>query len=54
VEARSRAIKTLDYAMSGPSGSPSCTVFVENTGLKPLFQQLMGTVSAFLDDISGC
>ncbi|KAF7966183.1 hypothetical protein HWV62_39738 [Athelia sp. TMB] len=42
LQARSRAIKTLDYAMSGAAGSASCEAFVEALGLKTLFSALMG------------
>lgn len=41
-ECKSRAIKTLDYAMSGPDGGPVCTAFVEALGLKTLFSAFMG------------
>lgn len=40
--ARSRAIKALDYAMSGPSGSTACETFVDALGLKSLFTTFMG------------
>ncbi|KAF9652244.1 DUF1716-domain-containing protein [Thelephora ganbajun] len=43
--ARSRAIKTLDYAMSGPSGSTACETFVDALGLKSLFTTFMGKAS---------
>jgi beta-catenin-like protein 1 len=43
--ARSRAIKALDYAMSGPSGSTACETFVDALGLKSLFSTFMGKVS---------
>ena len=43
--ARSRAIKALDYAMSGPSGSTACETFVDALGLKSLFTTFMGRVS---------
>ncbi|KIY74135.1 DUF1716-domain-containing protein [Cylindrobasidium torrendii FP15055 ss-10] len=39
---RSRAIKTLDYALSGPTGAPACQTFIEALGLKTLFSVLMG------------
>ncbi|KAJ6539393.1 Catenin-beta-like protein [Mycena capillaripes] len=42
LQARSRAIKTLDYAMSGTSGTASCEAFVEALGLKTLFSAFMG------------
>ncbi|KZP33005.1 DUF1716-domain-containing protein [Athelia psychrophila] len=45
LQARSRAIKTLDYALSGAAGSASCEAFVEALGLKTLFSALMGKVS---------
>ncbi|KAK0546355.1 hypothetical protein OC861_003892 [Tilletia horrida] len=40
--ARLRAIKTLDFALSGPAGSKCCEAFVEALGLKPLFSAFMG------------
>jgi beta-catenin-like protein 1 len=43
-ECKSRAIKALDYAMSGPDGGPVCTAFVEALGLKMLFSAFMGKV----------
>jgi len=43
--ARSRAIKALDYAMSGPSGSTACETFVDALGLKSLFTTFMGKPS---------
>ncbi|KAJ7180140.1 Catenin-beta-like protein [Mycena crocata] len=45
LQSRSRAIKTLDYAMSGTSGTASCEAFVEALGLKTLFSALMGKTS---------
>jgi len=45
LQSRSRSIKTLDYAMSGTTGSASCDAFVEALGLKTLFSALMGKVS---------
>ncbi|KAJ6485071.1 Catenin-beta-like protein [Mycena vitilis] len=45
LQARSRAIKTLDYAMSGSSGTASCEAFVEALGLKTLFSAFMGKAS---------
>jgi beta-catenin-like protein 1 len=36
------AIKTLDYAMSGPGGGAVCEGFIEALGLKTLFAALMG------------
>ena len=43
--ARSRAIKALDHAMSGPSGSTACEIFVDALGLKSLFTTFMGKAS---------
>jgi len=45
LRARSRAIKTLDYAMSGSSGTAACEAFVEALGLKTLFSAFMGKTS---------
>lgn len=45
LQAKSRAIKTLDYAMSGPGGVTICEAFVEAQGLKTLFTEFMGKVS---------
>ncbi|KAJ7781192.1 Catenin-beta-like protein [Mycena metata] len=45
LQARSRAVKTLDYAMSGVSGTASCEAFVEALGLKTLFSAFMGKTS---------
>ncbi|OSD04244.1 DUF1716-domain-containing protein [Trametes coccinea BRFM310] len=42
MQARSRAIKVLDYAMSGPAGTAACETFVEALGLKTLFSSFMG------------
>ncbi|KAI0677614.1 Catenin-beta-like protein [Trametes maxima] len=42
MQARSRAIKALDYAMSGPAGTAACETFVEALGLKTLFSSFMG------------
>ncbi|KAF8138718.1 Catenin-beta-like protein [Boletus edulis] len=42
LQSRSRSIKTLDYAMSGPAGAELCSNFVEALGLKTLFSALMG------------
>ncbi|KAF8528671.1 DUF1716-domain-containing protein [Gautieria morchelliformis] len=39
---RSRAIKVLDHALSGPTGTPVCEMFVEALGLKTLFSSFMG------------
>ncbi|KAI0089316.1 DUF1716-domain-containing protein [Irpex rosettiformis] len=44
-QSRSRAIKVLDYAMSGPAGTPCCETFVEALGLKSLFSTFMGKAS---------
>ncbi|KAF8655282.1 hypothetical protein AX16_003181 [Volvariella volvacea WC 439] len=45
LQSSSRAIKTLDYAMSGASGYGICNVFIEALGLKTLFAAFMGRVS---------
>ncbi|KAI9508932.1 DUF1716-domain-containing protein [Russula earlei] len=42
MQARSRAIKALDHAMSGLAGAEACKIFVEASGLKYLFNTLMG------------
>ncbi|KAJ3484557.1 hypothetical protein NLI96_g5564 [Meripilus lineatus] len=42
MQSRSRSIKTLDYAMSGPAGTAACETFVEALGLKSLFSTFMG------------
>ncbi|KAF7775959.1 hypothetical protein Agabi119p4_4352 [Agaricus bisporus var. burnettii] len=42
MQSRSRSIKTLDYAMSGPHGFAVCMSFIEAMGLKTLFSALMG------------
>ncbi|XP_006460303.1 hypothetical protein AGABI2DRAFT_220238 [Agaricus bisporus var. bisporus H97] len=42
MQSRSRSIKTLDYAMSGPHGFAVCMSFIEALGLKTLFSALMG------------
>lgn len=42
MQARSRAIKVLDYAMSGAAGTAACETFVEALGLKTLFASFMG------------
>jgi hypothetical protein len=44
MQSRSRAIKTLDYAMSGIAGEATCEAFVEALGLKTLFPAFMGKV----------
>ncbi|KAF8505761.1 DUF1716-domain-containing protein [Russula emetica] len=38
----SRAVKTLDHAMSSHAGTKACNVFVEASGLKYLFNAFMG------------
>lgn len=45
LQSRSRSIKTLDYAMSGPAGSASCEAFIDALGLKTLFAAFMGKVN---------
>ncbi|KIK68105.1 hypothetical protein GYMLUDRAFT_154602, partial [Collybiopsis luxurians FD-317 M1] len=45
LQARSKAIKTLDYAMSGPAGTASCQAFIDALGLKTLFSTFMGKTS---------
>ena len=47
MQARSRAIKVLDYAMSGPAGTAACETFVDALGLKTLFSSFMGKVPEF-------
>lgn len=42
LQSKSRAIKTLDYAMSGAAGTVICANFVEVFGLKTLFAAFMG------------
>ncbi|KAM5540507.1 hypothetical protein V8D89_005965 [Ganoderma adspersum] len=42
MQARSRAIKVLDYATSGPKGTAACETFVDALGLKTLFSSFMG------------
>ncbi|TFY68686.1 hypothetical protein EVJ58_g846 [Rhodofomes roseus] len=42
MQAKSRSIKVLDYAMSGSAGTATCEVFVEALGLKTLFSAFMG------------
>lgn len=42
---KSRAIKVLDYALSGPPGAANCAIFVEAMGLKTLFAAFMGKSS---------
>jgi beta-catenin-like protein 1 len=46
LQSKSRAIKTLDYAMSGTAGTDMCANFVEVLGLKTLFAAFMGKVDA--------
>ncbi|KAE9410576.1 DUF1716-domain-containing protein [Gymnopus androsaceus JB14] len=41
-QSRSKSIKTLDYAMSGPAGTASCQAFIDALGLKTLFSAFMG------------
>ncbi|KAI6164904.1 hypothetical protein EDD17DRAFT_1775247 [Pisolithus thermaeus] len=45
LRSKSRSIKVLDYAMSGPAGSEVCSTFVEVLGLKTLFSAFMGKAS---------
>ncbi|KIK30812.1 hypothetical protein PISMIDRAFT_87023 [Pisolithus microcarpus 441] len=45
LQSKSRSIKVLDYAMSGPTGSEVCSTFVEVLGLKTLFSAFMGKAS---------
>ncbi|KAG7449155.1 DUF1716-domain-containing protein [Guyanagaster necrorhizus] len=45
LQSRSRSIKTLDYAMSGPSGVALCEAFIEALGLKSLFSVFMGNMN---------
>lgn len=45
MQARSRAIKVLDYATSGPKGTAACETFVDALGLKTLFSSFMGKVN---------
>ncbi|KAG6866475.1 hypothetical protein C0991_003993 [Blastosporella zonata] len=42
LQAKSRSIKVLDYAMSGVAGSALCEAFIEASGLKTLFPAFMG------------
>ncbi|KAJ4481594.1 Catenin-beta-like protein [Lentinula edodes] len=42
MECRSKSIKTLDYAMSGPAGTLNCQAFIDALGLKTLFSAFMG------------
>ncbi|KAG6828403.1 hypothetical protein H0H92_008145 [Tricholoma furcatifolium] len=42
LQAKSRSIKVLDYAMSGVAGSAICEAFIEAYGLKVLFAAFMG------------
>ncbi|KDR83699.1 hypothetical protein GALMADRAFT_56115 [Galerina marginata CBS 339.88] len=45
MQARSRSMKVLDYAMSGPTGPDVCESFVNSLGLKTLFTAFMGNTS---------
>ncbi|PSR77278.1 hypothetical protein PHLCEN_2v7971 [Hermanssonia centrifuga] len=45
MQSRSRSIKVLDHAMSGPAGTACCETFVEALGLKNLFSTFMGKAS---------
>ncbi|KAG2013629.1 hypothetical protein CC2G_010514 [Coprinopsis cinerea AmutBmut pab1-1] len=45
LQSRSRAIKALDHAMSGPRGVHVCNAFVDALGLKTLFAAFMGKAS---------
>lgn len=49
MQSKSRAIKALDYAMSGTTSSGVCESFVEALGLKVLFAALMGKVCIVVD-----
>jgi len=49
MQSKSRAIKALDYAMSGTTSSGMCESFVEALGLKVLFAALMGKVCIVVD-----
>ncbi|KAF8621646.1 hypothetical protein AX15_007664 [Amanita polypyramis BW_CC] len=42
LQSRSRAIKTLDYSMSGAASTVVCEAFIEALGLKTLFSAFMG------------
>lgn len=42
--ARSRSLKVLDHALSGPEGSDNCERFVEALGLKSLFTTFVSAV----------
>ncbi|KAF8640111.1 hypothetical protein AX17_001347 [Amanita inopinata Kibby_2008] len=42
LQCKSRASKTLDYAMSGTASSAVCEAFIEASGLKTLFSVFMG------------
>ncbi|KAH9045421.1 DUF1716-domain-containing protein [Lactarius pseudohatsudake] len=42
MQARARAVKALDHAMSGHAGAEACMVFIEASGLKYLFNAFMG------------
>lgn len=45
MQARSRTIKTLDYALSGRTGADACETFVAASGLKHLSSALLGKVA---------
>ncbi|TRM67789.1 Catenin-beta-like protein [Schizophyllum amplum] len=44
-QSRTLAIKTLDFALSGPAGAPACVALIEDGGLKGLFAAFMGKVA---------
>jgi len=46
-KSKSRCIRLLDYAMTGPDGAPVCEAFVEALGLKTIFMAFMGKVRVF-------
>ncbi|ESK96043.1 duf1716 domain protein [Moniliophthora roreri MCA 2997] len=52
LQSRSRAIKTLDYAMSGTAGTETCEAFIEALGLKTLFSVFMGKAAKKKSSIS--
>ena len=45
--ARTRAIKVLDHALSGDSGTEACERFIDVLGLKSLFSAFMNKVSSW-------
>ncbi|KAG5634475.1 hypothetical protein H0H81_001811 [Sphagnurus paluster] len=45
LQAKSRSIKVLDYAMSGVTGFAVCESFIEALGLKTLFSAFMGKIN---------